>query len=444
MDKDEIKMNLSEELNIKRSLINGFTYYVRKVDYFEKFITMSLTIKIGSIHENKNENGLAHLLEHMHMSFHKFNLYPHIRYKAEAYTDFFETIFYIKCFNDWENIYTCLEIFNFIARGRFLSELYFINTKNDVISEIIDYMKYKQEENRLFSLLLNGSQYLDFLAIGDVKDVSNLSYEQLVQFYNTWYSGDLMSIAIVGDIKDINKLENNIKSVFEGISNRKLPMNYFNHDIPKYNNIKIHEIEIQEIKKNDLEIYFKVKKSEIISLNAIDIEVMEAILFKAVEHKLKSFFEDLNIKVIEITCENVNLDMFHMFYVIKIDFKESKHIVMKDIVDLINTFFKSITIYMDNLFISTIRMELSNNIDKRNYDYYDFVGMHSLLLECIDDYILGKPVYISSEKCKLLKNSIKKMPLDNIHNYLKYWINQCDRLYVARVYKNYPTISNKQ
>src|SRR5262245_56323090 len=49
----------------KGTLPNGLVYYVRKNGHPEKRVAMRLAIKAGSINEADDQQGLAHLIEHM-------------------------------------------------------------------------------------------------------------------------------------------------------------------------------------------------------------------------------------------------------------------------------------------------------------------------------------------------------------------------------------------
>src|SRR2546425_13014632 len=49
----------------KGKLANGLTYYVRQNTHPEKRVAMRLAIKAGSINEADDQQGLAHLIEHM-------------------------------------------------------------------------------------------------------------------------------------------------------------------------------------------------------------------------------------------------------------------------------------------------------------------------------------------------------------------------------------------
>ena len=46
-------------------LDNGLTYYIRHNNYPEHVANFYIAQKVGSINENEDQRGLAHLLEHM-------------------------------------------------------------------------------------------------------------------------------------------------------------------------------------------------------------------------------------------------------------------------------------------------------------------------------------------------------------------------------------------
>src|SRR6266851_5995862 len=49
----------------KGQLPNGLTYYVRENKHPEKRVSMRLAVKAGSLNEADDQQGLAHLIEHM-------------------------------------------------------------------------------------------------------------------------------------------------------------------------------------------------------------------------------------------------------------------------------------------------------------------------------------------------------------------------------------------
>src|SRR5438094_3315562 len=88
----------------KGTLSNGLTYYVRENKHPEKRVSMRLAVKAGSLNEADDQQGLAHLIEHMafngstHFKAGEMFAYfervgarlgPHVN----AYTSFDETVY---------------------------------------------------------------------------------------------------------------------------------------------------------------------------------------------------------------------------------------------------------------------------------------------------------------------------------------------------------------
>ena len=78
--------NLTIDPNVSiGQLDNGLTYYIRENRKPEKRANFYLAVNAGSILEDENQQGLAHLVEHM-----AFNGTKH--FKKQELVDYFETI----------------------------------------------------------------------------------------------------------------------------------------------------------------------------------------------------------------------------------------------------------------------------------------------------------------------------------------------------------------
>src|SRR5689334_6140774 len=103
----QVKLNdplpISSEIKIGK-LSNGLTYYVRKNGRPEKKVELRLVVKIGSIMEDDDQQGLAHFTEHMAFNgskhFKKNELVSFlqsigVQFGADlnAYTSFDETVY---------------------------------------------------------------------------------------------------------------------------------------------------------------------------------------------------------------------------------------------------------------------------------------------------------------------------------------------------------------
>ena len=83
-NKREKKLDIDPQVTIGH-LENGLTYYIRENKKPENRADFRLVVNAGSVLENENQQGLAHLLEHM-----AFNGTVH--YKKQELVDYFESI----------------------------------------------------------------------------------------------------------------------------------------------------------------------------------------------------------------------------------------------------------------------------------------------------------------------------------------------------------------
>ena len=65
-----IEINLDQKIPLDKEITygkldNGFTYYIKKNTSPKKKATIHLIVKVGSLMEDEDQLGLAHLIEHM-------------------------------------------------------------------------------------------------------------------------------------------------------------------------------------------------------------------------------------------------------------------------------------------------------------------------------------------------------------------------------------------
>lgn len=158
---------------------------------------------------------------------------------------------------------------------------------------------------------------------------------------------------------------------------------------------------------------------------------MESILFYFIENKLKCFFEKLNIKIDIIACQKLSFDLYHIFYLIKIKFHNSRNEVTKKNIQLISSFFGDIKLYIDELHFLEMLTKLKEALRANYNNYYDSTCMNDLLIECINNFILNDPVYAYADKYKLLVDHINKMSYGLFFSFLDCWINS-DEIFIEK------------
>ncbi|MBS1974729.1 MAG: insulinase family protein, partial [Bacteroidetes bacterium] len=201
---------------------NGLTYYIRKNEKPEKKVQLRLVVNAGSILEDNDQRGLAHMMEHMNFNgsahFPKNELVNYlqsigVQFGADlnAYTGFDETVYILPIPSDdsgkVEKGFTILEDW----AGNALLDPAEIDKERGVVLEESRLGKGAAERmrNKYFPKLFNGSKYAVRLPIGIDDTIRHFKPATLRRFYKTWYRPDLEAVVVVGDI-DPNVAEQEI------------------------------------------------------------------------------------------------------------------------------------------------------------------------------------------------------------------------------------------
>jgi zinc protease len=212
-------------------LANGFTYYIRRNTTPKNRVTLYLANKAGSILENENQRGLAHLMEHMNFDgtthFPKYELINYlqksgVRFGADlnAYTSFDETVYQLPLpSDDPEILKNGLQIMRDWAQSALLDSAEMMRERSVVLEEKRIGKGAGERMNRKYlPVLLNGSRYAERVPIGLDTVLDNFKPGTLREFYHDWYRPDLQALIVVGDI-NVDQMEKTIKEKFSDLRN---------------------------------------------------------------------------------------------------------------------------------------------------------------------------------------------------------------------------------
>ena len=214
------------------TLPNGLTYYVRHNDYPEHRVNFYIAQRVGSIQEEESQRGLAHFLEHMAFNgsenFHgegkgvidyTRTLGVEFGRNLNAYTSTDETVYNI---NDVPStrqsaIDSCLLILRDWSCGLLLEDEE-IDKERGVIHEEWRLRTSASQRilERNLETLFPGSKYGKRMPIGLMSVVDGFKYNELRDYYHTWYRPDNQAIIVVGDV-DVDYMEQKIKDWFTPI-----------------------------------------------------------------------------------------------------------------------------------------------------------------------------------------------------------------------------------
>ncbi len=227
-------------------LPNGMTYYIRRNKKPEKKMELRLAVKVGSVVEDDDQQGLAHFMEHMNFNglkhFPKNELVEFlekmgVRFGADlnAFTSFDETVYILPIPLDKpENLDKGLLVIHDWA--------YFANLSDDEIDKergvvLEEYRLGLGPEQRMrkktIPVLLKGSRYAERLPIGKKKILETFPHDVLRRFHRDWYRPDLEAVVVVGDI-DPDQVEAKIKKMFADIPPAKNPRKRTFYKVPNH------------------------------------------------------------------------------------------------------------------------------------------------------------------------------------------------------------------
>lgn len=214
------------------TLPNGVKAFIRHNEEPAKRVAFRLAVKAGSINEADDQQGLAHLIEHMAFNgsahfkagelisaFESIGarLGPHVN----AYTSFDETVYMLELPSDKPEIVTKgLTAMADFAGGLTLDPAEIDKERGVVVEEWRGGLGAGSRiRDKQFPVLFYRSRYAERLPIGKPDIIRNAPAARLRAFYDAWYRPDRISIVVVGDV-DAARMETEVRSLFTPLAAR--------------------------------------------------------------------------------------------------------------------------------------------------------------------------------------------------------------------------------
>ena len=226
------------------TLPNGLRYYIRANQAPRNRAELRLVVSAGSVLEDADQRGLAHMVEHM--AFNGSKNFPNqrivsfmqsigMRFGAHvnAHTGFDETVYQLQIPTENQTVIDTA----FLVMEDWAQNVTFdpaeIEKERGVVLE--EWRLGLGAESRMrdaqLPVVLRGSRYADRLPIGTPEVIRSFRPEQLRKFYNDWYRPDMMAVIAVGDF-DPAAIEGLIKARFARIPARLDPRPKPAFDVP--------------------------------------------------------------------------------------------------------------------------------------------------------------------------------------------------------------------
>ena len=214
------------------TLPNGLRYFIRRNEQPDDRAFLRLAVKAGSVDEADDQQGLAHVLEHMafngtaHFKPGELVAYlesigaqfgPHVN----AYTSFDETVYMLNVPTDRDGVLRRgFEALSDFAGGVSLIPEEIERERGVVIEEWRGRLgaSTRMQEPQLRAIF-GMSRYADRLPIGTPESLKSFTHQRLRDFYDDHYRPDRMAVIVAGDI-DPSSIEAQIREHFGGLKAR--------------------------------------------------------------------------------------------------------------------------------------------------------------------------------------------------------------------------------
>jgi zinc protease len=227
------------------TLPNGLKYYVRQNSRPANRVLLRLAVKTGSLDEADDQQGLAHMLEHMafngsthfkpgelisYFESTGARLGPHVN----AYTGFEETVYMLDLPSDKPEIVDRgLDAMSDFAGGLTLDPKEIDKERGVVIEEWRGGLgAASRVRDKQIPVLYYHSRYAERLPIGKPDIILNFPPERLRAFYDMFYRPDRMALVVVGDA-DPQKMIDAIQAKFGPLKPRD------GNPVPRVNDVPL-------------------------------------------------------------------------------------------------------------------------------------------------------------------------------------------------------------
>ncbi len=260
--------------NVKMGkLANGITYYIQNNGKPEDKVELRLAVNAGSIMESDRQLGLAHFMEHMNFNgtknFQKNDLVDYlqsigVKFGADlnAYTSFDETVYILPIpSDDPEKLEKGFQIIEDWAHNTTLSEEAIDGERGVVLEELrLRLGADERMQRETLPKIMYGSKYADRLPIGTKENLENFSYDDVRDYYNTWYRPDLMAVVAVGDL-DVATMEQKIKDHFGKIPAAKNAVKRESYQLPNHDETLVAIASDKEAAFSRVNVMYKDRKN---------------------------------------------------------------------------------------------------------------------------------------------------------------------------------------
>ena len=275
------------------TLPNGITFFIRHNALPNDRVMLRLAVKAGSIDEDADQRGLAHVLEHM-----AFNGTAHFKpgelvsylesigaqfgAHVNAYTSFDETVYMLDVPTEKPGVLERgFEALSDFAGGLTLDPVEIDRERGVVIEEWRGRLGAgtRMQEPQL-KALFGTSRYIDRLPIGTPEILKGFPAQRLRDFYQAHYRPDRMAVIVVGDI-EVAAAEALVRKNFSGMPSRPAATRPV-YDIPSHQDTRYVSVSDKEAQASSVTLMYKRPLTELRTMADYRRSLAEGLVFQMI------------------------------------------------------------------------------------------------------------------------------------------------------------------
>lgn len=198
-------------------LPNGIRYYVKTCAKPQKRAALALAIKIGSAVERDDEQGVAHIVEHLAFNAtERYTNHDLVKYLESigaefgacqnAYTSADDTVYEFQVPTDDDNLEILNRSFDVFAEFATKIRCSSSDLDNERGAVMEEWRSGKDSRGRVaeaqWKLMMQGTKYAERLPIGKEDIIQGIPASKVLAFYKRWYRPENMAVVAIGDFSD--------------------------------------------------------------------------------------------------------------------------------------------------------------------------------------------------------------------------------------------------
>jgi zinc protease len=437
------QVNLQEKLPLNPKvktgqLKNGLKYYILENKMPEKRAELRLVVNAGSINEDEDQLGLAHMAEHMAFNgtknFRKNEIISFLQdigvgfgNDLNAYTSFNETVYILPIpLQNKENLEKGMQVLeDWAHQVSYMDED--INDERAIILEESRLGKGADDRlyRQLYPKLFAGSRYAERLPIGKDSIISNFHPDAIRRFYKDWYRPDLMAVIVVGDI-DTDEVEAMIKKHFSKIKKAKKPRERAEEKMPPYEASSVLVATDHEAIAYSIGIsypFFPADKSN--TLESYRNYLIESLLFRMFNQRLQELVQQENAPF--VTGNIGSLDWVRGYKMYMLNASPGTGDVRKALNALAEEMERAIRFGFTGPEFERAKKSLIANYE-RSYNNRDKTSSAELVDELIGHFLEGEPVPGIEKEFEYVQQLLHGITLDEVNRKMEWFKQNSNRV----------------